>query len=301
MLPNFLVIGAQKSGTSSLYRYLGAHPQVFMSRIKEPKFFALNGNGLSFNAPADFPDKVIRVADQDEYEALFDFADDEEVLGEASTWYLHSKEAPGRIKRHIPQAKLIAILRNPVHRAYSNFRFNRTYLQIEPLSRFFKAVHAEEKRRQEGWGHPWYYAYKGMYFTHLKRYYDLFGRDQIRVYLFEDLKADPASLIQDIYRFLGVDDTFLPDFSQRYNVSSGSTHSDSLHTFLDEPHPVKAFVKPLVPQLLRRRIKFVLHRLNRTKKEIDSRAEVHIMEKCREDILRLQDLIDRDLSGWLAS
>ena len=300
-LPNFLIIGAQKSGTSSLYRHLRSHPEIFMSRSKEPKYFALDGDEFSFNAPYTLPDTVDRFADFDRYQELFHGADGALAIGEASTWYLHSPIAPVRIHAHVPEMKLVAILRNPVERAFSNFLHNRNYLKIEPLDDFGAAVAAEEKRREEAWGHPWYYKEKGRYYKHLRRYYDLFDADQIRVYLLDDLKHDPVELLHDLYRFFGVDDTFMPDFSQRYNVSAQNTRSESVHTFLDKPHPLKSILKPFVPTWLRRRLKATVHERNRVKPQIEQSVYNQVQAELQEDILRLQGLINRDLSPWLQS
>lgn len=298
-LPNFLIIGAQKSGTSSLYRHLRAHPEVFMSRRKEPKYFALESEEFGFKAPYTLPDAVDRYADLQRYQELFEGADGALAIGEASTWYLHTPGTPERIHRHVPEMKLVAILRNPVKRAYSNFLHNRNYLEIEPLGDFGTAVAAEEKRLEEAWGHPWYYKDKGRYYKHLRRFYALFDADQIRVYLLEDLKRNPVELLHDLYRFLELDDTFTPDFSQRYNVSAQNTRSESVHTFLDKPHPIKTVLKPLVPTWLRRQLKSIVHERNRVKPTIEPAIYLQIQAELRDDILNLQELIERDLSVWL--
>src|SRR5262245_47722132 len=115
-LPNFLIIGANRSGTTSLHRYLGAHPQVFLPRIKEPHFFMVDG----IEIPPDRPDArtmARMVHTYDEYQALFDSAAGKDAIGEASTGYLCHPNAPLRIHARLPNVKLIAILRNPVERA----------------------------------------------------------------------------------------------------------------------------------------------------------------------------------------
>ncbi len=299
-MPNFLIIGAQKSGTSSLYRYLKAHPQVFMSHIKEPKFFALKDDDFHFKAPYRLPDSVVRIADLDQFQALFADVDGETAIGEASTWYLHTPGTPEKIKQYVPDMKLLAILRHPVQRAYSNFLHNKDYLGIEPCPDFAEAIAAETERRQKNWGHPWYYQYKGLYYKHLKPYFDIFGKDQIRVFLMEDLNADPAGLIQTVYRFLEIDDLFIPDVAQRFNVSAGNTRNMSLHTFLNKPNPIKTVVRPFIPQRFRRRVKMDLQKRNRTKPRIMPDVRKQLIAVFRDDILCLQDLLQRDLSAWLS-
>jgi hypothetical protein len=297
--PNFLIIGAQKSGTSSLYRYGSAHPQIFMSKIKEPKFFAMEGDGFDLGGPFLLPSSVSSVADEQEYKALFNSANGELAIGEASTWYLHCESAPQKIVSIVPEVKLVAILRDPVKRAYSNYLHARDYLNIEPLDTFRAAVEAERDRIDKGWGHPWYYLQKGFYYRHLKRYLDHFSRSQIRVYLTTDLASNARDVISDFYSFLEVEASFLPDFSKRYNVSPSMTRSVRLHSFLDKPNRLKRVVKPLVPKHLRRWLKFQIHLRNRKRMPISPELRYELIRVFRKDILQLQHLIERDLTPWL--
>jgi hypothetical protein len=110
-MPNFLIIGAGKSGTTSLYHYLGEHPDVFMSPVKEPGFFVYEGETLRFCGPGD--DKANRkfITDISSYQALFEAVSHENAVGEASPSYIYRKKASEQIWHHLPDAKLIAILR----------------------------------------------------------------------------------------------------------------------------------------------------------------------------------------------
>ena len=143
-MPNFLIIGAAKSGTTSLYAYLEQHPQAYLSPKKEPEFFSYEGREVDFNGPkgeeqANHGIKQHITANIEEYRALFRGASDEKAIGEASTMYLYSPQAPSRIKHYIPKVKLIAIFRNPVDRAYSTFSY-LTLQGREPLSEFSQAL-----------------------------------------------------------------------------------------------------------------------------------------------------------------
>jgi hypothetical protein len=169
-LPNFLIIGAQKSGTTSLYNYLKQHPQIFMPRLKEPHFFTYEGQ---------LPPHPSVVTSWQDYRALFADARDEIAVGEASPSYLHGEQAPRRIAHYFPTIKLIAILRNPADRAFSNWMHNVSYGR-EELD-FGQALQAEERRIQEGVGYLFWYRYKGFYHRHLTRYLALFDRTQLRV------------------------------------------------------------------------------------------------------------------------
>jgi sulfotransferase family protein len=308
-MPNFLIIGAAKSGTTSLYHYLKQHPQVYMSPNKEPDFFALEGRKLNFDGPdgKEATNRRIRrgcATNIEEYRTLFRGVSDETAIGEASTWYLYSAQAPGRIKVHIPKAKLIAVLRNPVERAYSAFLYLRLRDQ-EPLSEFSQALQAEQIRKSNNWDWWWYYKDIGFYYVQLKRYFDTFGQDQIRVYLYEDLKAEPLRVVQSVFRFVGVDNKFVPDFSRRYNPS-GVPKDNPLAELAHKPHnPVKTILRPLLPAGLRWRLSTSLlyTRLKNwtvTKPPpLPPEIRGELTDLYREDVLKLQDLIGRDLSVWL--
>jgi len=283
-MPDFLIIGAAKAGTTSLYNYMGQHPDVFMSPLKEPDFFALEGEVC--------PPK--RINDIEAYHALFSGAGEAQAVGEASTLYLYSEKAPARIREFIPEAKLIAVLRDPSERAHSNFIYWRQ-MHCEKLTDFRRAVKEEPVRRSKGWRYNWRYVEKGFYYGQLKRYYDLFEPGQIRVYLYEDLCDDPAGVVREAFRFIGVDETFRPDMSARYKVSSvpGNALAGAL---LRKKNPLRKALHPLVPRGVRRRMR---ERLLTARPGLSPALRRELVGVYREDILKLQGLIDRDLSGWL--
>lgn len=303
ILPNFFIIGAAKSGTSSLYRYLAQHPQIFTSPKKEPSYFALPGVDVKASGPGDQQslDELI-VTDRAEYEALFSEAGDASVIGEGSVMYLYYPEVAQRIRREVPDARLIAILRNPVDRAYSCFRHLRRDGR-EPREVFADALALEDSRIEAGWEHLWHYTRGGFYFEQLSRYYDVFPPEQISVHMYEDLQMRPLELVGSIFRFLGVDDTFQPDLTIRRNVS-GMPRSRRLHRFLRQPSTLKATLSYFVPRAVRERLY-----LAATDWNVDSEAESGMPPEVREqlshlfesDIDRLSQLIGRDLSGWLVA
>ncbi len=298
-MPNFIIIGAGKSGTTALYRYLDQHPQVYMSPVKETNFFALEGKRADFRDPSA-PQRINSwsVTQLEDYEALFDGASGETALGEASPLYLYDARAPGRIQHYVPDAKLIAVLRNPAERAHSAF----THLVrdgLEPYADFGRALAQEDQRVADHWSWIWHYKRMGFYYEQLKRYFDTFGRDQISVYLYEDLKADPTNVVVDIFRSLGVDPQFRPDTSVQFN-RSGVPKSKALHSFLMRSSPLKAPIKRLIPTAVRKRLVADLRNRNlREPPRLSSEMRLRLTEEYREDILGLQDLIQRDLTGWL--
>ena len=297
-LPNFLVIGAAKAGTTSLYHYLGQHPEVFMSPVKEPHFFALGGTGANFPSPgAEAGINRKSFADPEGYEGLFAGARGEKAIGEASTSYLYSPEAPERIKRRVPEARLIAVLRDPAERAYSTFLALRLGGR-EPLRDFSRALEAEEGRIRDGWEHLWHYKNLGFYHVQLSRYGKALEEGRLRVYLYEDLGADPRGVMRDAYRFLGVDASFEPDTSQRHNMS-GVSNNGFLVSLVRKRHPVKTAIKPLVPATVRRRLVSGLQKRVLSRPPFPPEVRRELVEAYREDVLRLEDLIGRDLSAWL--
>lgn len=297
-LPNFLIIGAAKAGTTSLYYYLKQHPDVFMSPIKEPIFFAAESGEIEYPGPdgralsrAANPGAVTTV---EEYEALFAGVGNEKAVGEASPMYLYVPTAARRIQTHVPDAKLIAILRDPAERAYSAF-LQRVREGREPAGSFREALGEEEARIRAGWGLGYHYKSRGFYYEQLRRYYETFGPEQIRVYLYEELGKNPVGVAQDIFRFLGVDDAFIPDTSARHNTA-GVPRSAAARALVRRLKPVTLAVRPLlwhgVLRALRRRV-FV----DPPPMPEENRRE--LAGVYREDVEKLRGLIGRDLSGWL--
>ena len=233
-LPNFLIIGAAKAGTTSLYYYLRQHPQVYMSPIKEPRFFALEGEILNFKGPAQGINQT-SITSLDEYFHLFAGVTDEIAIGEASTLYLHSQRALEGIKRYLPNAKLIVILRNPIERAYSSY-LHLVRDGYEALS-FEQALQAEEFRIQQKWQPLWYYSKRSFYYEAIKNYLDIFEHCQIKIYLYEDLAADSKYIFKDICGFLDIDDSFKPDTSIKN--SSGIPKNKFLQRILISDNPAK--------------------------------------------------------------
>ena len=295
-LPDFLIIGAAKSGTTSLYRYLSQHPDVFTSPVKEPNFFAFAGEKVDFQGPGDAQNaNAWSVTTLDKYRALFDEADDTAVAGEASFTSLYMPAAPACVQRHCPDVKLIALLRDPAERAYSSFAF-RLQAGHEPCFDFETALNCEETRIRQNWSPAWHYQRLGFYYAQLVRYYERFSKDQIRVYLYEDLAADARRVTCDAFEFLGVDPTFEPDVSKQHN-RSGISKFGPLRWLIRSRNPVRAAARTLTTLKMRKRIAGFL--LNWTKRSIPPHAERRLRRLYRSDILALQDLIQRDLSHWL--
>ena len=297
-IPNFLIIGSQKAGTTAIYRSLKQHPEIFMSEKKEPGFFAFEGERLEFRSPTGKPVhmNIYGVTDLEAYRQLFSKVTDQKAIGEASVVYLISEKAPQRIRHYIPDAKLIAILRHPVELAHACFIMHRRD-GLEPLSDFAAALEDQERRIRNNY-FGGIYLQEGFYHRHLRRYFDLFNEDQIRIYLYDDFKADALAVLSDMFRFLGVDDGYVPDMSIRENVS-GLPRNRLLYGLLTERrNPIVPYLKPYLPQAVRRFLIGLKHR-NLEKPTLAPELSKQLIEVFREDIGKLQTLIDRDLSKWL--
>ena len=298
-IPNFLVIGAGKAGTTSIDLYLQEHPQVYMSPVKEPNFFALEGEKVDFRGPnAENLINSWSVNDWEKYLELFQGVKDQKAIGETSPLYLYSPKAPERIRHYIPNVKLIAILRNPVRRAFSAY----VYLLgkgRESCKDFGQALLQEEKRINANWEWIWHYQNVGFYYKQLKRYFDTFDREQIRVYLFEDLNSNPVSLVQNIFQFIGVDDTFIPNTSIKAKESKVPKNR-LLQNFLEKPNLIKNILKVVLPANFRKPMAARTYRENIAEPpKLSPEMQQQLIQVYQEDILKLQDLIQRDLSKWL--
>ena len=305
-MPNFFVIGAQKAGTTSLYHYLAQHPQVYMSPVKEPCFF---------NHKIDPDGKVIeerfgnsgqrrsRFSDIEDYRALFRGAKDEMAIGEASPPYIYAPGTAERIQRYVPEAKVIAILRNPADRAYSAF-LHAVHIGKEPRTDFAQALLEEENRIRENWHYTFHYRSRGFYYAQLRRYYEVFGREKIEIWLYEDLQKDPAGVAQSIFRFLGVDDAFIPDTSSKHNTSGVPKSTIARATIRTMDTIASAFLETFtsaskVYPLLSKMRHGVQSRIVAKPPALDPKTRAELIGGYREDILKLQELIGRDLSTWL--
>jgi hypothetical protein len=190
-LPNLVIPGAGKSGTSSLHGYLATHPDIFMSTVKEPHFF---------NDDKRFPDDLAG------YEALFAEGREHAVRGESSTGYFIFPHVPERLHDLIPDCRLVFLLRNPIDRALSHYRW-LVGLSIERrdfVTAFEADAHETPDPRKSRGGNYAYYFQEGCYATQLRRYTDLFDPEQILVLYAEKLRADPLGTVNTCATFLGV-------------------------------------------------------------------------------------------------
>jgi hypothetical protein len=293
-LPDFLIIGAAKSGTTSLYEYLGQHPQVYKSPIKEPRFFAYGESTQQFNGPGD--SSIGYISHLADYQRLFAEATPTQIIGEASPIYLYSGRARERIRQYVPDVKLIAILRHPADRAFSHF-LDRVREGTETPLDFSAALKAEPERKSHNWYPHWLYRERGYYYRQLAAYYAVFPAEQIRVFLYDDLQTAPLALMQSIFRFLEVDDRFCPDLAQKYNEGGYWLKNRRTWTWLRTSR-LKNIVKASLPSALYQNLKQRVFSQMVVKARLSTELRAEMTADYREDILHLQELIGRDLSHW---
>jgi len=275
VLPNFFLAGAPKSGTTSLYHYLDQHPEIYMSRVKEPHYFSpeirLEKLSPRLRPRAEADARKLRdyldgpmlekrfggpISEWSDYLKLFRGADGSKAIGEASVCYLWSESAAANIRRRIPDARIIAMLRNPVDMAFS--MYSQSFRGGAIACSFREAI--EMGLAQRGGlidlMHP--FLDLGLYYEQVRRFLVNFPRERVRVWWYDDYQRDPRATLGDIFRFLEVAPDFRPDVSKRYLESATA---DAAMALAD-----RAFLNDFY----------------------------------REDIRKLAALLERDLSGWIA-
>jgi hypothetical protein len=273
-LPNFLVIGVAKGGTTSLHHYLRQHRDIHLYPDKGTNYF--------WTEAGEEGRKTAKTLA--EYERLFDGATTQRAIGEISNQYLNSETAAERIRRDLPHARLIVSLRNPVDRAWSDYLGRvRT---LRESGTFEEAIRP---------GRPcleW-----GFYYPRLKRYYDLFPRQQIHVMLYDDFTANPQRALRELFTFLGIDPDAPIDMTTKHNAA-GVPRSMLVNRVL---WPAIVGMQKLVPRRFHGSgvLAKLLWKTYRPAPKLSAELRAQLRETYREDINATAELIGRDLSRWL--
>jgi len=233
ILPNFFIAGAPKAGTTSLHHYLDQHPEIYMSRIKEPHYFAPEVRLERFSKPlrarAERGARALReyldgpmlesrfggtVTEWSDYLKLFRQANGQTAIGEASVCYLWSESAAANIHAAVPDARIILVLRNPVDMAFSMYLQTVRSGAIQCAFREAIEMGLAQRGGEIDIFHP--FLDFGFYYGQIKRMLETFSKERVRVYWYEDYQAEPMEMLADIFRFLRVDPGFCPDLSKRH-------------------------------------------------------------------------------------
>ena len=313
MLPNFFIVGAPKAGTDELYYHLDQHPQIYMSPLKEPCFFSPEARVDNFDealqsrvhAAADSLRVYLEngatskrfggiVTSLTDYESLFQHTHEELAIGEGSVCYLWSSSAASAIASLIPHARIIIILMDPAERAFQQYL--KSLSDGTVTHSFRKHLHLAMRHQGDKLGiyHP--FLDFGNYAEQVRRYMKLFSMKQIHISLYEDCEAERTSYFQNILNFLEVDDSFVPSQVEipstphiaQFNLLGWSLNLQSL----------KPALRGLVPASIKERVHDLLHGVEE-EPILASEDRAALVDFYRDDILRLEEIIGRDLSAWL--
>jgi hypothetical protein len=266
--PNLFIVGAVKAGTTSLYRYLDDHPDIYMSPVKEPDFFTQDG------------------ADADAYLGLFEGASGEKLLGEATPWYLARPETAERIRSVSPDAKVLIMLREPVSRAHSHYLMDvRNGRQTAEL---WEAVQKDHRLPEHG------YVKLGSYCEQVARYLEVFG-DQVLVAFFEEFVRDPRGSLERVLDFLGVDPGRAGTIDLRtrnsYRRFRGVWGRAAWHAY--RYTRIRSVAEQVLPQGVRARVRGLI--FSRKKPPMDPRARHFLQHVYRDEAACLRRLLGRDV------
>lgn len=293
-LPNFLVAGAAKSGTTSLCDYLRQHPDVFVARQKETHYFLFDGHPSTFRGPGDEKSfNSLLAANRADYLRCFHSVRGQQAVGESSVYYLYQPVSFARAVAEQPHMKFVVVLREPASRAYSAFSHHRRDAR-EPEEHFLAAVEKEPERKAAGWSYGFHYRSVGEYAGQLTEICRTTPADQLLILLYDDLVLEPLATVRRVYEFLEVDPTFKPDMSLRLNVS-GLPRSQVLNDFLTQSNRGKDVVKRLLPYQAGNRLAHRIRNWNLRRTEARDAGLEELARWYESSNRALTDILDREL------
>jgi hypothetical protein len=301
--PDFFLIGAPKAGSTALHDALAKHPQLYASPVKEPKFFLTDGRPRrsAHRGPGDAHSAREWVWQPERYRRLFADAPPDALRFESTPFYLWDKASHARIARAVPSAKLIAVIRDPVDRAYSNW----THLRadgLEPEAQFLAACRAEPQRVALGWAPFWRYLDLGRYgeqFNSLFRYFD---PAQVKVIRYRDLVDAPQQTLDGVCAFLGVATGVLsppPDANLGRWAPDGVVNRTLRHAVRGGA-AAGSLVHPQVWRTVQRPLLTALQRGSSPRPRLRNLERAALVPHFAEDNALLSDLLGVDYSDWLA-
>jgi hypothetical protein len=302
-LPDFLIIGAPKAGTTALHAALVQHPQLYLSTPKEPKYFLTGGTRprrTHHRGPGDAHSAQEWIWRCDRYERLFDPAPPGTLTGESTPFYLWDRAAHRRMAETVPRAKLIAIIRDPVDRAYSNWTHLRSD-GLEPEADFRAACALEAQRAARGWAPFWRYIGLGRYAEQLSHLYEHFPPEQVHVLRYRALIDDPARTLDDIARFLGVEPGRVDHIpgSNMKAWAEPSVLNTGLRYAMRGGAALGGFAPPRVWRQAQRPLLAALHRGSAHRPSLEVEVRRELVDLFRDDVAQLERLLGRDFQDWL--
>jgi hypothetical protein len=298
-LPNFLVIGSGRAGTTSLHHYLRQHPDVHIPARKAPSHFYCVGASSSASLERRLSTRAHFVADPDAYEALFDSWSGQRAVGEVSPVYLASTAVAQRVAERLDDVRIIAILRDPIERVHARFVARRRD-GLERTRDFATLVDTERRLPLVLDDTAGTYLASGFVSHVLQTYVDVIAPERIRCYLYDDLRQDPAALVDDMMRFLDVDPDVPIDTQVSHNRSGGTIAGPATRALWTRTALARTWLRPHVPEPVRDRV-FRLATRSVRAEPIDPAVHATLAEIYRPEVDRLQQMLGRDLSHWRAS
>jgi Sulfotransferase family len=300
-LPDFLVIGAPKAGTTALHAALAQHPGLYMSVIKEPKHFLTDGPPPTRGGPGDAQTYREHVWRREDYEALFDGAPDGTLRGESTPLYMYDPDAMRRIREAVPDARLIVVIRDPVERAHSNW----THLWsagLEPEGDFVQACAEEQRRIDAGWASFWHYVGLGRYGEQLEHVFSLFPREQVLVIRYRQLVDEPAKTLDEIFGFLGVEQGLVTEIP-RQNVTShpeATRAHRAVALLLRASAAVGRFLPGSAWDAVTGQLERFLQRHSRERQPLSWEQRQALIPRFEADLELLEHVLGADFSDWRA-
>ncbi len=291
--PNFFVVGAPKAATTALYHALREHHAVFLPEVKEPHFYAYIGNPPLVSHL--YPDAATA---RRRYEELYAGVATQTAIGDCSTTNLVVPGAAGAIAADVPAARIVVILRQPVDRAFSHWSHFRA-AGGDPIDDFAEAVRQEGPRQEAGFPLTYRYLAWGRYSTQLTPFIELFGRERVLVHLYDDLCADPATVVRTTLRFLELDDACAAARVERHNEMP-VPRFPAVQRALDGRGAAGRALGRVMPVRARRAAAGWTAAHLHHKPTLDPALRAELSERFADEIDRLEALIGRDLSAWRA-
>ena len=290
---DFFVVGAARSGTTTLYQYLSQHPEVYVPRVKELNYFSK----VSSNQPQDYalpkPEKEYHtkiIQSSEIYKSLYTPAGSNQIKGDISPSYLWHEETPAAIKAHNPKAKIIISLRHPVERAFSHYLMAKS-VGYEKSIDFHKAIHGT---LSEHWGGGNRYMEWSDYIRPLKAYYAAFPKEQIHVMIFEQWVRDQESALAELAKFLGVAHHNLDTIGDQHNQTLAYKHQGTLNA-LRTPW-ARGLLHALMSESMRDRVKALIFGGGPAQEELPLDLKNRLINQNIESIKQIEQLVQKPIS-----
>ncbi|WP_434037251.1 sulfotransferase family protein [Formosa sp. 4Alg 33] len=298
-LPDFLIVGAAKAGTTSLFHYLEQHPEVFLPTVKEPKYFVTKFLNLPQQGKGDQLTYELMIKDFQSYSNLFSEKLESQICGEASVDYLYySKKVIPEIKSKLGDPKIIIMLRDPLKRSFS--AYNHLIRDVREIKSFKEGLSLEEDRIRDNYEFIWHYTKASLYHDDVKNFMDHFSN--VKIVIFEEFVKDPIVITQEVYKFLNIDASVIPDVNKRYNFTGHPKNKHLQKILKGSPNQFsRRFFKWIFDEKTRTVLRNILENrnLSKPKENMAADTKAYLQSVFKKDKEELEKLLDKKLDFWL--